>query len=107
MINKISDIKIGQEYVILLASDIKLARKCIVKAIINEVKEFKSKKTEIYVDLFKRGKWSSSNLLNFSEIGIGENKTEALKNYGRFNYEENSKFKSTFQNINKMDVLVQ
>ena len=97
MINKISDIQIGNEYMILLADDIKLARKCIVKAIINESKEFKSDKTEIYVDLFKRGKWHSSNLLYFSEIGVGDNKEEALKNYGRFNYEENSKFESTYK----------
>ncbi len=99
MINKISDIKIGQDYIILLINDKKFARKCIVKAIINETKEFSSDKTEIYVDIFQRGKWYSSNLLYFSEIGIGENKEEALKNYNRFSFENNPNFSRSFEDV--------
>ena len=80
-----------------MAKDKKLARKCIVRAIINEQKEFNSDKTEIYVELFKNGKWSSTNLLYFSEIGIGNNPDEALKSYGKFNYEENPNFDSNIE----------
>ena len=97
MINKISDIIIGEEYLILLTDDKKYARKCVVRAIINE-KDFG--KTEIYVDLFEQGKWTSSNLLYFCEIGIGKTKKEALKNYGRFDYESNPNFKTSFENLN-------
>lgn len=98
MITKISDIKIGNEYKILLVKEKKYARKCVVKAIINEEK-YNIKKTEIYVDLFEKGKLSSSNLLYFCEIGIGENKEEAFKNYGKFDYEENLNFETCFDNI--------
>ncbi len=101
MINKISDIRIGEEYMILLAEDKNIARKCIVRAIINDQTEFKSGKTEIYVELFKDGKWSSTNLLYFSEIGIGEDAGEALRNYGRFNYEENPGFDSSVEEAKK------
>lgn len=99
MINKISDIKIGQEYVILLVREKKLARKCIVKSIINEKISFQSDQTEIYIDLFRKGKWSSSNLLYFQEIGIGETPEEALNNYGRFSYEENIEFSTSFDSV--------
>ncbi|MEO1211577.1 MAG: hypothetical protein AAFX78_18885 [Cyanobacteria bacterium J06638_20] len=105
MINKISDIQIGKEYVILLIQDIKFARKCIVRAIINEQKEFKSDKTEISVDLFKDGKWSSTNLLHLSEIGIGIDAEEAFKNFGRFNYEEHIVFDSSIDNANRKSEL--
>lgn len=99
MINKISDIQVGGDYTILFIKDEKFARPCVVKAIINEREDFHSDKTEIYVDIFNRGKWLSSNLVYFCEIGIGENKKEAIKNYGRFNFEENSEFESSFKNV--------
>ena len=98
MITKISDIKIGKEYKILLVKEKKYARKCVVKAIINEEK-YSEEKTEIYVDLFEKEKLSSSNLLYFSEIGIGENDEEAFNNYGKFDYEENPTFEICFENI--------
>lgn len=97
MITKISDIKIGNEYKILLVKEKKNARKCVVKAIIND-KRYNTRKTEIYVDLFVRGKFSSSNLLYFSEIGIGENKEEAFENFGKFDYEENPSFETSSEN---------
>jgi hypothetical protein len=100
MIRKISDIEIGKEYKILLVNEKKYARKCIVKAIINEEKH-STRKTEIYVDLFQKGKLSSSNLLYFCEIGIGENNEEAFKNYGEFDYEENPNFETCFENIRR------
>lgn len=96
MIAKISDIKIGNEYKILLIKEKKYARKCIVKAIINEEKH-KTRKTEIYVDLFEKGKISSSNLFYFCEIGIGDTKEEAFKNYGQFDYEENPNFETALR----------
>ena len=49
--------------------------------------------------MFRRGKWSSNSILYFSEIGIGEDKDEAFKNYGKFDYEENTNFAVNFDRI--------
>jgi len=95
MVNKISDIKIGKEYHIFTVKNKELGRKCIVRAIINERKKFKSNKTEILVDILNRRR-SSTHLFFCSEVGIGETKREAFGNYGRFKYEENPYFKSTY-----------
>lgn len=99
MINKLSDIKIGQEYSILLIKDKRFTRKAIIKAIINEQEQFNSDQTEIYVSLFHRGKLKSTNLFYAKEIGIGENKDEAYNNYGKFDFEENENFERSFEKV--------
>lgn len=99
MINKISDIVIGQEYVILLIDDMRLAKKCTVLGIINESEKFNSDRTEIFVQI--KGRQPSKNLLFFKEIGIGEDKKDSLKNYGKFIFEENSNFSTSFEAVKK------
>ncbi len=98
MINKISDIEIGKEYYILFIDSIKFAKKCIVRSIINESVEFKSKETELLIDVYKNNS-KFRNRVKINSIGIGSDKNEALKNYQRFKYEFNEDFKETTQRI--------
>ncbi|MDO8898659.1 MAG: hypothetical protein Q7V19_13500 [Bacteroidales bacterium] len=99
MINKISDLEIGKEYDILLVKDKRLIRKAIVKAIINEKDDLISERTEIYVALYQRGKLKSTNLFYANEFGIGENTNEAYDNYGRFDFEDNDNFETSFEKV--------
>jgi hypothetical protein len=99
MINKLSDLKVGKEYYILLIKDKKFTKKAIIEAIINEEIEFKTNRTEIYVTLLHRNKFKSTNLFFAKEIGIGENKEEAYNNYGKFDFEENENFEHSFKSV--------
>lgn len=100
MINKLSDIRVGKEYDLFVIKDKRLARKAVVHALINETEEFPpTGKTEIYLSIYQRGTWKSSNLFYASEIGLGEGKDEAYQNYGRFGYEANHTFDSSFEQV--------
>ena len=96
MIDKISDIQLGKEYFVLLAKNKNLANRAIVKDIVNEKIKFNSDQTEVVIDILAPKRMMGTKLLYFNEIGIGETKDEALNNYGRFTYEENSSFSSHY-----------
>lgn len=95
MINKISDIQLDKEYYILMSDDTRLVKKCIIRSITNESKEFISNETEILVEIFKGGKKDYTTTLKIKSVGIGSDKDETLKNYKRFIYENNKDFKAT------------
>lgn len=100
MINKLSDIQVGKEYDLYVVKAKRLARKAVVHGLINESVEFPpTGKTEIYLSIYRRGKLNSCNLFYASEIGLGETKDEAFRNYGRFRYEENDAFDKSYDEV--------
>ncbi|MEB2776988.1 hypothetical protein SYJ56_16850 [Algoriphagus sp. D3-2-R+10] len=101
MINKISDLEIGKEYVVLLTKDKRMGKKAVIKALVNQKFEGMSPRTEIEIDLFEGGKLKSSNILYAKEIGFGNDLNEAFSNYGKFDYEENEDFLSEPLNVEK------
>lgn len=101
MINKISDLSIGQTYYLCFIKNEKFANKVKLLAIINETESFVSNKTEIYVELYERNKLVSNNLFYAQEVGIGNTKLEAKNNYAKFKYEQ------THNSINSLKKLIQ
>lgn len=100
MINRLSDIKLGQQYNLCVVKDRRRARTAVVHGIINEEVAFPPNgKTEIYLSIFQQGKWKSSNLFYASEIGLGETKEEAYRNYGRFRFEEHESFNKSIAEV--------
>lgn len=98
MINKLSDIRIGKEYNLFVIKDRRMVRKAVVHGLINEEVEFPPNgKTEIYLSIYQRGRWKSTNLFYACEIGLGDSKEEAYLNYGRFKFEANEQFDKSLQ----------
>ena len=90
-INKISDLQVGSEYYIAFGET--FIKKMKLLGIINE-EEIESNETELYV-----GDKDGTNLLYFSEIGIGTTRQEAKRNYGKFQYENNPNFSNSFKEV--------
>ena len=89
-ITKISDLIIDNEYYLCISDKPSKYYKVKLLAIINEFEV--TGHTELYVE-DKTG----TNLYYFCEIGIGNTRPEAKKNYGRFNYEKNEKFVKSYK----------
>lgn len=100
MINKLSDIRVGKEYHLYVVKEKRLARKAVVHGLINETVAFPPNgKTEIYLSIYRRGRLNSCNLFYASEIGLGETKEEAFRNYGRVRHEENDAFDNSYDEV--------
>lgn len=100
-ITKISDLVVGQYYYLCFTKGAK-PKKSQILAIINETAGF----TEIYALIkFPKNLGSmSTNLLYACEIGLGNTEQEAKDNYGKFNFEENPNFSTSFESVrNKLE----
>ncbi len=96
-INKISDLKVGEDYYLCFIKEAKFAKKCRLIGIINENCEHPDNgRTELYLKLLR-----STNLVYCEEIGIGETKIEAKNNYGKFKYEQNDNFSNSFKKVSE------
>jgi hypothetical protein len=89
-IKKISDLKPGNEYWMCFVRSATISRHCKLIAIINE-KKTPYGLTELYLEFRE-----STNLVFCEEIGIGNTRMEAKRNYGKFRYEEDPSFSDSF-----------
>jgi hypothetical protein len=97
---KISDLIIGKEYFVCLVQDARFAKKYKLLAIINDKDNGDKKKTELHIEHSK-----GTNILFFHEIGIGRTKMEAKNNFGKFLYEDNPSFSSSYSDVRKQYLL--
>lgn len=87
MVNKLSDLKIGETYFMCFMPERKYAKEAVLISIINEQIEFNSEDTELYVSVKRSNRITSFHLVYACEIGIGSTKKESVMNYGRFKKE--------------------
>ncbi len=95
-ITKISDLVVGEYYYLCFVKGAK-PKKSQLLAIINETGGI----TEIYalIKFPKNSGTMSTNLLYAREIGLGNTEQEAKDNYGKFDFEENPNFSTSFESV--------
>lgn len=99
LIEKLSDLEIGQIYYLWFFKDSKKAKRIKFLGLLNETVAFKSDRSEVYFEILKGKSFESRNLTYANEVGIGSTPNNAKMNYGKFNYEETEK---AFNNYEKM-----
>ncbi len=87
-INKLSDLLSGETYFICFGTSGSYVPKAKFKGFINEQILYISKSTELHFHVFAGKGLSIQSYVFANEIGVGKTKSEAIKNYGRFKFED-------------------
>lgn len=96
-INKLSDLLSGETYFICFGTSGSYVPKAKFKGFINERELFVSESTELHFLVFAGKGLSIQSYVFANEIGVGKTKSEALKNYSRFKFENISYASSSME----------
>lgn len=87
-IKKLSDLLPGETYFIYFGRPGAYVPKAKLKRFINEQKGYVPRSTELHLYIFEKNGLSKESYVFADEIGIGKTRSEAIKNYRKFKYED-------------------